>query len=221
MSILDRIFTLPPVEHRHMVGGAVKRYLYPYWEKDRDDTYIYYLMTKLGFFISLFLSSFYLSSYFFGFHFYFWLFEIEVGRETPVNDFMYSYSLISPTILLLILIPYGATLFRVNINLDEIDLLSWNPKGFDMRENNKEHFFSTFSFNRFIFLFLPYGSFALPLLIMDYTTGLHDSLFFLLLCISFFILVHLTCAVFLWSAHMTIRQNKAMRGPYYTIEKIR
>ena len=220
-NVFDKIFTLPPVEKRHMVGGIVKDLIYTHWEKDRDDTYIYYLMTKLGFFISLFLSSLYFISYIFGISLDFWLFEIKVGRETPVNDFIYSHSFVSPTILLMTLIPYGASLFRANINLDEIDLLSWNPKGFDMRENNREHFFRTFSFARFLLLFIPYGSFALPQLIMDYTTGLHDSILFLLFCIALFILVHVQGIVFFWSGHITIKQNKSRQGPYYATDKIR
>jgi len=84
-----------------MPEGTIKKLFFPLFPKERDDTYIYYILVLLGLIICLVFAALYLGSYFFGFEIDAVLFEISVGQAEPVRDFLYSFTSVVPTFLFL------------------------------------------------------------------------------------------------------------------------
>jgi hypothetical protein len=123
-----RFFVLPPVDQRRMVNGIIKAKCYPLFSTEADDTYIYYLLLRLSFFIVAMFSFLLLASEAFKTQFTFYLFTVSVNPNDLAESAAWVYSRVVSTMLFVVCLPYGLLLFRANMDFNCFDLLHWNVR---------------------------------------------------------------------------------------------
>ena len=126
--IFDKIFSLPPVEKRHMWladGPLGFFFAEPTFRADMDDTYIYYLCGQWSFIISLGLALLNLVSHQFNMVFDFFLFKIDTIGDHFVEKFISSYTNYTVPILLILLLPFYLVQALRYIDIRNFDVLWW------------------------------------------------------------------------------------------------
>ena len=221
-KILNKNFTLPSVEQRWMPEGTVKNIFYTYFDKERDDTYIYFIILLLGVTFTAIFSGIYLSTYFFNYKINLGFINIGLSNNEPVRDFINSFPLVVPTFLLLIVLPFGFFLFLRNVNMQKLDLLNWNVKGVKLRNMDKRKLYKTQFIGFCLLIIAIYGSYGLPELVLNsynYGIDFSQSINFLLFWSLFFSYLYALCVTFILIVILTYYQNKNEIGPYYNNTK--
>jgi len=136
-TILVWIFGLPPVERRRILITSrwVERGFFGsgMLQVDHDDLYIYYLIFKWSFIIAVGLASLYVTSLLSGLTFDFYFICIRLNQTHFVNSFLEAYVKQLSDIMLFVLVPFYAVMFRYHFNPRTHDLGSWNPRASDVR----------------------------------------------------------------------------------------
>src|SRR4051812_19081311 len=98
-SFFDRLFLLPPVKRRRMIGNPLREKLFgPFFSVEKDDTYIFYLVFKSSFVVGMTLSVLLWLSYKFGIHCSIGSFDICIPQEDFIRKFSWSFGVIFPLI---------------------------------------------------------------------------------------------------------------------------
>jgi len=157
----DQIFSLPPVEKRHMwlAHTPFRRFFAePTFRADMDDTYIYYLCGQWSFIISLALALLNLASHQFNIVFDFFFFKIDITGRSFVERFLATYNSYAVIILLISTIPYFLILYLNRINVQKYDVLWYNTQQSKINKMSKVQFFLTWSMFLAVILITAFGS---------------------------------------------------------------
>ncbi len=234
---LLRFFVLPPVEKRRMIGGIIKKYNYPDFSTEADDTYIYYLVMKYSFFVSSFFSILYWVSYAFHTRLSLFFFTIDVWhynilaragtwleahgepgdfvRYSPVASMICSYPFVVGTAVLLIFIPYAWLLFWANVDFDATDLLHWDQALVQKKKGDPHALFKAALKSLLVYLAGFFVSFGLPFMVLHYYPFLEQSggLFVLILCgFSWLYAIGMSSIVFCYAISYQLKEK---RGPFF------
>ena len=216
-KILNKNFTLPSVEQRWMPEGTVKNIFYTYFDKERDDTYIYFIMLLLGATITAIFSGIYLSTYFFNYEIDLGYIRIGLSNDEPVRDFIDSFTLVVPTFLFLTVLPFGFFLFLRNVNMQTLDLLF--SKGIeDWRRDNIKRFYFNLKILFFVAIIIFIFSKDAPLLILEnynYGIDFSQSITFVIHFCLIFLIVYPLLPILTVMTIFIYYQNKKKIGPYY------
>jgi hypothetical protein len=165
---ITRFFKLPPVEKRQMVEGNIREIFFPNLRKEEDDTYIYYLIMTRSFIVAAMFAMLYWISFTYSTTFDLFVFEINVDHADPVRSMAQSYSFVVSTALLLIFLPYGWLLFRVNIDLGACDLVRWNRVMREKTGMERHKLMKQYLLGILLLLTIMYTAFCVPKLILSY-----------------------------------------------------
>ena len=130
-AIFDKIFSLPPVEKRHMwlTYTPFRRFFAePTFRTDKDDTYIYYLCSQWSFIISLALGLLNLASHHFNMVFDFFFFQIDLTGNGFLPKFLTTYTLYTTPIMFLVVMPFYVIFYLKHIDIKNFDVTWWTGK---------------------------------------------------------------------------------------------
>lgn len=166
---------LPTTESR-TINPIFREILIPNFKKERNDTYIYYLVFIRCFYVSIAFAVLNWISLIFGKRFDLYFFDIGLPQRGGAEAFLFSYSAHVTALLLLVIVPTHLALFRNNVPATE-DLLWWNSR---LKHSSRKSIVVSYSWALLVILFACYFSAGLPLEILNYT-GLKESKFYSLL----------------------------------------
>jgi len=220
-KILDRSLKLPPVEERWMPEGTVKNLFYPNFSKERNDTYVYFIVLLLGFVVTALFSILYLSTYYFDYEINLGLIEIGLSQNEPVRDFIYSFPFVVPTFLFMTILPFGIFLFLRNVDITNLDLL-FSEGIKKWRREDKKRFYFNLKLFFIIGCAVTFGSYGMPELILNnynYGVDFSQSIKFIIFFSAVFSFAYPLCVNLIMISIFLHYQNKKELGPYYNNKK--
>jgi len=144
--IFDKIFSLPPVEKRHMwlAHTPFRRFFAePTFRADMDDTYIYYLCGQWSFIVSLALALLNLTSHRFNMVFDFFFFQIDLTGNGFLPKFLTTYTRYTTPIMFLVVIPFYVIFYLKHIDIKNFDVTWWTGKTVIPKAKSKFTFFAS------------------------------------------------------------------------------
>ena len=128
MSLLDKIFELPPIEKRKFLLPYSKFLLDRKMDKEHNDTYIYYLTLEWSIIIGFMLSALNFVSYAYQIKFDFFLFSIDLSIEYFVRGFILYCTIYYSLILLFPVNLFFYQKMKRNVDIEAFDSLWWNDR---------------------------------------------------------------------------------------------
>ena len=213
MNRLNEMFKLPPVSERKWPEELIHKFLNRNFRKEFDDTYIYYLIFRLGFFIALGFALLFLSSYFLNTSYDLYFITVEVAEPDVLGDVAWNYPVIVVPTLLIVMGIYAELLFRANIDINKLDLLNWNVDFLNYSGGDRRKVLNRSRGGLILFFTAAFGVFALPIMITRYydVNGISFT-FFSLLFASYIISFSSLFIIFLFSLRY---QYKRRLGPRF------
>lgn len=184
MNLLSRLFALPPVEKRYVPFWFVHSFAGRYAVRESyDDAYIYYSEARTSFYVALFLAILNVASRTTGMTFDFYFFVIDLNGADYVKTFLLTYSKYTPTILLIVTLPYYIVLLRIYANPRTVAPFAARMSGIIPRAETMKQWqiWRTFITGILFVLIAMYGSFGIFMLFRK-SLHLENSFPYFLIC---------------------------------------
>ena len=125
-KVWEFFFGLPANDKRNIPENRILRFfLPPLFSTKSDDTYIYYLCAKSGFFLTLGVIFLHLLVAILDVSLHFFLFDIFIDHQRYFESFSVNIAKVSARLISIIVIPFYVLKILYNFNPKNVDVLWW------------------------------------------------------------------------------------------------